>query len=128
MTQAKDRTTEIPNAYRVHPLLDPKLPSTQPGVAKMWITAYRRLRNAPDGGEEYLSRAYSLDPGGAEETLSTLERYCHDADYYIDDLLRLVPERLANHLKISPATRENCNIRNLFLASFEEDDHHRRYP
>ncbi len=127
MTQATHRTADIPHSYQIHPLLDPKLPSTQPGVAKMWITAYRRLRNDPVGAQEYLSRAYSLDPGGAKETLRTLERYCHDADFYLDDLLRLLPERIAGPLKVSPATRENCDIRNLFLASFEEKDRLRRY-
>lgn len=127
MSQATDTSAGIPHAYQVHPLLDPKLPSNQPGVAKMWITAYRRLRNDPEGSARYLSRAYSFDPGGADETLRTLERYCHDADYYIDDLLRLLPGRFGDSLRVSPATRETCNIRDLFIASFEEDDPRRRY-
>jgi len=126
VTQVIDKSAEIPFAYQVHPLLDPRLPRHQPAVAKMWITAYRRIRNDP-GADEYLSRAYGLDPGGPEETLRTLESYCHDADYYLDDLLRLVPERIASPLGLSQVTRENCNIRKLFLASFEEKDFRRRY-
>ncbi len=126
MIETVESGIAVPRAYQVHPLLDPNLPSHQPAVAKMWITAYRRIREDRDAAK-YLVRAYSLDPGGPDETLRTLESYCHDADYYLDDLLRLVPERIAKLLEVTPATRENCDIRKLFVASFEEDDARRRY-
>ncbi len=124
--QSSETLSEVSAAYRVHPLLDPKLPSHQPAVAKMWLTAYKRIKRDPSA-ERYLSRAYSMDPGGPDETLRILEGFCRDADVYLDDLLRLLPDDVVRELQPLPETREGNQLRLLFLTTFESKDPRVRY-
>ncbi len=117
MTTLSD--SSVPFQYRVHPPLDPRLPANQPAIAKMYLTAYRRIKQGHNLGDYFL-RVYRKDPGGADNTLQELESYFHDADLYLDDLLRLLPERIAFPLRPLPRIRRVNNIRELFLRAFEE--------
>lgn len=108
----------VPDAYRAHPLLDPQLPSHHPAVARLWIDTYRRLRQDPSAFERIIER-YARPFGSAQSPSMPLVSYFHDADAYLDDLLRLVPSSLAQHLAPLPETRGLSAMRDLLATTFE---------
>lgn len=110
--------TGVPAAHRAHPLLDPRLPSHAPAVARLWIDTYRRLRKDPSGFDRVVD-LYARPFGSVQSSSMPLASYFHDADAYLDDLLRLVPAPLAQHLAPLPETRGLSAMRDLLVATFE---------
>lgn len=113
-------------AYRHHPLLDPRLPSRHPSTARLWLDTWRRVR---DDAEAYRSlvRAYARTAGGAPLPEAVFEQYFHDADAYLNDLLRLVPVHSAKFLAPLPETRGLSSLRDLLAVTFAGPDARVRY-
>lgn len=116
----------VPAAYRAHPLLDPHLPAHNPATARLWVDAWRRLRD-DDAAYLEILKAYTQTPRGTQPAAATFSQYFHDADAYLLDLLRLVPESLARHLVPLPETRGLSSLRDLLRATFEGTDARCRY-
>jgi hypothetical protein len=113
-------------AYDAHPLLDPSLPSRQPALARLWVGAYQRMMRDPEVFERVV-RGYAIPAGTRSSAAVDLTPYFHDADAYLNDLLRLVPDSLARHLAPLPETRGASAIRDLLKATFEGLDTRGRY-
>lgn len=113
-------------AYEAHPLLDPGLPSRHPALARLWVGAYRRMMRDPEVFERVV-RGYATPAGSRSSAAVDLAPYFHDADAYLNDLLRLVPDSLARHLAPLPETRGASAIRDLLKATFEGPDTRGRY-
>ncbi len=126
MVEAAARSREIPAAYVVHPLLDPRLPSHAPGIARVWIAVWRKLLQEPDAAMRMVA-SYSHPAGSASTTPLPLEPLYRDADTYLDDLLRLVPESVQRHLEPLARTRRTNAMPDLFRAAFEGADRRARY-
>jgi len=126
MARTPEREGEIPEAYRVHRFLDPRLPSHDPGLARVWVTVWRKLLQEPDLAERMLA-SYSRPVGSATSTPLPMEHPYRDADRYLDDLLRLVPDSLARHLEPLARTRRINAMLELFHAVFEGTDPRVRY-
>jgi len=109
---------ELAAAYDAHPLLDPRLPSRHPALARLWIETYRRMMR-DSAVFERVVRGYVMPAGSRSSTAVDLGPYFHDADAYLNDLLRLVPDSLARHLAPLPETRGASTIRDLLKATFE---------
>jgi len=104
--------------YDAHPLLDPRLPSRHPALARLWLDTYHRMMRDPAVFERVV-RGYVMPAGSRSSTAVDLGPYFHDADAYLNDLLRLVPDSLARHLAPLPETRGASTIRDLLKATFE---------
>lgn len=113
-------------AYRAHPLLDPHLPRTNPAVARLWLDAWRRVRDDEDAYLEVL-QTFTRTERGSLPAAATFSLYFQDADLYLMDLLRLVPEPLARHIAPLPETRGLGTLRDLLRAAFEEKGARLRY-
>ena len=113
-------------AYDAHPLLDPRLPSRHPTLARLWLGAYQRLMRDPAVFDRVV-RGYVMPAGSRSSRAVDLAPYFHDADAYLNDLLRLVPDSLARHLAPLPETRGTSTIRDLLKATFEGRDTRARY-
>jgi hypothetical protein len=105
-------------AYDAHPLLDPKLPRRHPALTRLWIDTYRRMMK-DDAVFDRVIRGYVMPAGSRRSTAVDLGPYFHDADAYLNDLLRLTPDSLARHLAPLPETRGASTIRDLLKATFE---------
>jgi hypothetical protein len=116
----------VPETYRVHPLLDPILPSRQPAQARFWLSTYQRLARDPESYRQVLS-SFIRPPGGQQATARTLETYLRDADLYLDDLLRLIPPEEADRLKPQARCRETNGLLELLREMFEGPDSRIRY-
>ena len=104
-------------AYDAHPLLDPRLPSRNPALARLWVGAYRRMMRDPAEFERVI-RGYALPAGSRSSAAVDIVPYFHDADAYLNDLLRLVPDSLARHLAPLPETRGASTIKDLLKSTF----------
>jgi hypothetical protein len=104
-------------AYDAHPLLDPHLPSRNPALARLWVGAYRRMMRDPAEFDRVV-RGYALPAGSRSSTAVDIIPYFHDADAYLNDLLRLVPDSLARHLAPLPETRGASTIKDLLRSTF----------
>jgi hypothetical protein len=104
-------------AYDAHPLLDPKLPSHNPAHARLWLGTYQRMTRDPAVFDRIV-RGYVMPAGSRSSTAVDLAPFFHDADAYLNDLLRLVPDSLARHLAPLPETRGASTIRDLLNATF----------
>jgi len=104
--------------YDAHPLLDPRLPSRHPALARLWVDTYHRMMRDPAVFDRVV-RGYVMPAGSRSSTAVDLGPYFHDADAYLNDLLRLVPDSLARHLAPLPETRGASTIRDLLKATFE---------
>jgi hypothetical protein len=109
---------QIGAAYDAHPLLDPRLPSRHAALARLWIDTYRRMMRDPAVFERVV-RGYVMPAGRRSSAAVDLAPYFHDADAYLNDLLRLVPDSLARHLAPLPETRGASTIRDLLKATFD---------
>jgi hypothetical protein len=105
-------------AYEAHPLLDPQLPSRHPAIARLWIDTYGRMMRDPAYYDRVV-KGYVLPAGSRSSAAVDLAPYFHDADAYLNDLLRLVTLSLARHLAPLPETRGLSTIRDLLKAAFE---------
>lgn len=105
-------------AYDAHPLLDPRLPTRQPALARLWLDTYRRMTHDTTVFDRVI-RGYVMPAGSRSSTAVDLVPYFHDADAYLNDLLRLVPDPLARHLAPLPETRGASTIRDLLKATFD---------
>ena len=123
-----DRPPEahIAAAYDAHPLLDPHLPGRQPRLARLWLDTYHRMIH-DSAVFDRVVRGYAIPAGSRSSTAVDLVPYFHDADAYLNDLLRLVPDSLARHLAPLPETRGASTIRDLLHATFEGRDTRARY-
>jgi hypothetical protein len=122
-------TTYAPSltaAYDAHPLLDPNLPSRHPALTRLWVDTYRRMLRDP-GLFERVVRGYVLPTGSRSSEAVALDRYFHDADAYVNDILRLLAEPLARHLAPLPETRGASTIRDLLKATFGAPHPRSRY-
>ncbi len=72
-------------------------------------------------------RGYVMPAGSRSSTAVDLGPYFHDADAYLNDLLRLTPDSLARHLAPLPETRGASTIRDLLKATFEGNYTRSRY-
>jgi hypothetical protein len=108
----------IAAAYEAHPLLDPRLPSRHPALVRLWVDIYRRMSRDP-AVYERIVRGYALPAGGRSSEAVNLTPYFHDADAYLNDLLRLVPDAVARHLAPLPETRGRSTTPDLLRATFE---------
>ncbi len=86
------------NVYRVHPLLDPRLASRQPDVARHWLGVWRSLIGDP-AALARASGALASPLEGSQSVREPLERYFEDASLYLNGLLALVPIDLAERLQ-----------------------------
>jgi hypothetical protein len=105
-------------AYDAHPLLDPQLPRRHRAETRLWVDTYSRMM-ADDAFYDRIVRGYALPAGSRSSSAVDLAPYFHDADAYLNDLLRLVPHSLARHLAPLPETRGLSTIRDLLKAAFE---------
>ena len=80
------------------------MPSRQPALARLWLDTYRRMTRDTTVFDRVI-RGYVMPAGSRSSTAVDLVPYFHDADAYLNDLLRLVPEPLARHLAPLPETR-----------------------
>ena len=119
-------TAPPPATYRAHPLLDPRLPSHHPAVARLWLDTWRRVCEDPSAYEALVS-AYTHTAGGAPLPDLSFDQYFHDADSYLNDLLRLVPFSSAKFLAPLPETRGLSSLRDLLRATFQGEDSRVRY-
>ncbi|MBN1826986.1 MAG: hypothetical protein JW958_12050 [Candidatus Eisenbacteria bacterium] len=127
MTAPHPGRFETPLAYQVHPFLDPNLHRRRPELVRLWLSTYRSIRDDPAEYERMI-RAYSLPAeDGDDDPRAVIERYCHDADDYLDDLLRLVPEENAIPLRPLPETRDTNDMLGLLENSFRAGNRRRRY-
>jgi len=117
---------QIAAAYEAHPLLDPHLPRHHPALARVWLATYRRMMRDPAEFDRVV-RGYVMPAGSRSSAAVDLVPYFHDADAYLNDLLRLVPNSLARHLAPLPETRGASTIRDLLKATFEGRDTRARY-
>ena len=124
MTSTSTRAPYLPAAYRAHPLLDPLLPSRQPSIARLWVSTWRSLQRDPDAYDGML-RVYALPAGTTGDR--DLRDYFHDADLYLDDLLRLVPGAAADALRPLEATRLRNDLGELLRMTFDGDTPRARY-
>ena len=109
---------QLAAAYDAHPLLDPHLPSRHPALARLWIDTYRRMLQDP-AVYDRIVRGYAIPAGKRTSAALDLTPYFHDADAYLNDLLRLVPDPLARHLAPLPETRGLSTIGDLLRATFD---------
>ncbi len=112
--------------YSGHPLLDPFLPRREPGLARLWVEAHRRLQRDAGAAETFLS-CLSHTEGNAHALFRSLDVYLQDADSYLDDLLRLVPDPVGSHLRPLPGTRASNDPAALLHVCFEGADPRARY-
>ena len=105
-------------AYDAHPLLDPNLPSRHPALARLWVGTYHRMMRDAAVFDRVV-RGYVMPAGSRSSSAVDLGPYFHDADAYLNDLLRLVPDSLARHLAPLPETRGASTIRDLLKSTFE---------
>ena len=113
-------------SYDAHPLLDPHLPSRHPALTRLWLATYQRMRRDPEVFDRVV-RGYVMPAGSRRSAAVDLATYFHDADAYLNDLLRLVPDSLARHLAPLPETRGASTIRDLLKATFEGKHTRSRY-
>lgn len=113
-------------AYDAHPLLDPRLPSRHPALVRLWVEIYRRMSRDPAVYDGIL-RGYALPAGGRSSEAVNLAPYFHDADAYLNDLLRLVPDAVARHLAPLPETRGWSTTADLLRAAFDGPHPRSRY-
>jgi hypothetical protein len=123
---SRRKPDDVHPAYRAHPLLDPHLPAHNPAATRLWVDAWHRLRD-DDAAYLRILKAYTQTPGGTQPAAATFSQYFHDADSYLLDLLRLVPESLARHLVPLPETRGLSALRDLLRMTFEGRDARSRY-
>lgn len=118
----------LPLAYLAHPLLDPRLPSRNRAVLRFWLVAYRRFRRDPEAYERML-RYYTVPAGDDSASVArpALHRFFRDADSYVDDLLRLLPEKIGERLAPLVETREAHEPLDLLRLALEEDEPRVRY-
>ncbi len=109
-----------------HPLLDPRLPSRDPALARLWIATYRKAIREPETWSRMLA-AYARPAGGDAPSEEDVAPFFREADLYLDDLLRLVPEVLARHLEPQARTRRLNDMLSLFRAVFEGPSPRIRY-
>ena len=131
MTTTPPRPAPIPvaqlvAAYDAHPLLDPRLPSRHPALARLWLDTYRRMTRDAAVFDRVV-RGYVMPAGSRSSTAVDLVPYFHDADQYLNDLLRLVPDSLARHLAPLPETRGASTIRDLLKGTFDGPHMRSRY-
>lgn len=125
-TSAAGPSPTLAAAYDAHPLLDPNLPSRHPALARLWIDSHRRILRDPEAYHRIV-RGYVLPAGSRSSATVDLGRYFHDADAYLNDLLRLLPEPVARHLAPLPETRGLSTIPALLRATFESRYARSRY-
>jgi len=113
-------------ALEAHPLLDPHLPSRHPALTRLWLDTYRRMVR-DDAFYDRIVRGYAAPAGSRRSAAADLAAYFHDADAYLNDLLRLVPEPVARHLAPLPETRGRSSIGDLLKATFEAEHARTRY-
>lgn len=113
-------------SYDAHPLLDPQLPSHRPALTRLWLSTYGRMMRDPEVFDRIV-RGYAMPAGGRRSAAVDLLTYFHDADLYLNDLLRLVPDPLSRHLAPLPETRGASTIRDLLKAAFEGTHMRPRY-
>ena len=113
-------------ARAAHPLLDPRLPSRDPALARLWIATYRKALREPEAWSRMLS-AYAGPAGGEAPPGEDMAPYFREVDLYLDDLLRLVPEALQRHLEPLARTRRLNDMLSLFRAVFEGPSPRIRY-
>ncbi len=109
-----------------HPFLDPKLPSTNRALARIWLTTYRRIAADPSLYAEIL-RTYAMPRSGEGSPRVLLARYFRDADAYLNDLLLLVPPSFASQMRVLPETRRTNDMLRLLAATFEGPDPRSRF-
>jgi len=117
---------QLAAAYDAHPLLDPRLPSRHKALTRLWVGTYRRMMRDPAVFDRVV-RGYVMPAGSRSSAAVDLTPYFHDADAYLNDLLRLVPDSLARHLAPLPETRGASTIKDLLAATFEGRDTRARY-
>ena len=108
---------QLAAAYDAHPLLDPLLPSRHPRLTRLWLDTYHRMMRDGDVFDRVV-RGYVMPAGSRSSAAVDLVPYFYDADAYLNDLLRLVPDSLARHLAPLPETRGASTIRDLLKATF----------
>ena len=79
-------------AYDAHPLLDPRLPSRHPALARLWVGTYHRMMRDTAVFDRVV-RGYVMPAGSRSSSAVDLGPYFHDADAYLNDLLRLVDRK-----------------------------------
>ena len=93
--------------------------AANPALARLWFDTYRRMMRDTTVFDRVV-RGYVMPAGSRSSTAVDLVPYFHDADAYLNDLLRLVPEPLlARHLAPLPETRGASTIRDLLKATFD---------
>jgi len=113
-------------AFDAHPLLDPHLPSRHPALTRLWLDTYRHMQREP-AFHDRIVRGYTAPAGSRRSSAADLTGYFHDADAYLNDLLRLVPEPVARHLAPLPETRGRSSLGDLLKATFEAPHARSRY-
>ncbi len=112
--------------YRAHPLLDPLLPSRRPADARAWLATYHRLADDPASYYKILT-SFLRPLEGTQTAFQSLDAYLHDADTYLDDLLRLVRREDADRLRPQTICRETNELLALLRVTFEGPDARTRY-
>ncbi len=113
--------------YRVHPLLDPLLPSHHPSEARRWLAAYRAIVCDPGEGPRLMHAFVSPVVGDGKARGESVESYFQDADQYLDDLLCLASAADRERLRPLPETRRLVDFSPLLRTMFDAPQPRTRY-
>jgi hypothetical protein len=115
------------NVYRVHPLLDPLLPSHHLSEARRWFAAYRAIAGDPGECPRLMRAFISPVVGDAQAPHQSIESYFQDADQYLDDLLCFASPADRQRLRPLPETRDLLDFGMLLRTTFEAPEPRARY-
>jgi hypothetical protein len=124
MTNAKTSALET---YRAHPLLDPKLPSRQPDIARYWLATRRQLLHESPLHLERLASAFAGPLMGEQLVFQPLERYFSDTDVYLEGLLSQLSRHDEQRLRTSRGVSESSDLRELIELTLEGPSMRSRY-
>jgi hypothetical protein len=114
------------SAFRAHPLLDPDLRRHEPGLARLWLKAYRTSSCEPRTGGDLPAHA-PISGDGAQASCRPPSAYFRDVDNYLSDVLRLVPGPTRAALRPLASTRALNDFRSLLHECVTGTDARSRY-
>lgn len=111
-------------SFEAHPLLDPLLANTNPGLYRQLYKWYLQIREDPTAYNAFLNRI--LRPTGEERALeanrTTASYYLNEAVGYLGEVLLMVPPEVRARVTPRPEVMGCPDIRDLLTLIFESGD------
>ncbi len=107
-----------PHVYRAHPLLDPRLPGRQPGLARYWLGRWRELARDPSALRR-TAEAFVAPLAGSQAVRQSLDRYFAEADAYVEGMLSPLSATMRERLGIERIVRESSDLGELLRLALE---------